>query len=218
MDEQASYMIQAFSTYLGLGVQRVSVNRAIDGTDFEAGGEPFGLLRNDGSTRPAFTAYQVVTRYFSGVTDGAYDHTADGTTRVVLKRGSDRITVLWSMRPDGGTATVDAMGTQALKVNKWGETAPIQAEGGRFTIALAPATANSNSGDRSDYVIGGEPVILVERQDGDVQAAVRSLDENPSPGGSVEAASPSNSGPSTTTRDSDKSKAKATPTPTPKKR
>ena len=67
MDEQASYIIQAFATYVGLNVERVSVNRAIDGTDFEAGGEPFGLLRNDGSTRPAFTAYQVATRYFGSV-------------------------------------------------------------------------------------------------------------------------------------------------------
>jgi hypothetical protein len=218
MDEQASYMIQAFSTYLGLGIQRVSVNRAIDGTDFEAGGEPFGLLRNDGSQRPAFTAYQVVTRYFSGVTDGTFEHAADGTTKVVLKRGSDRITVLWSMSPDGGTATVDALGTQALRVNKWGDTAPIQADGGHFTISLAGATANSNSGDRSDYVIGGEPVILVERQDGNVLAAVRSLDENPVPGGAIEAASVGDPGSaSNQTRSNSDSKSKATPTPTPKK-
>lgn len=217
MDEQSSYIVQAFATYLGLGVQRVSVNRAIDGTDFEAGGEPFGLLRNDGSTRPAFTAYQVVTRYFSGVTEGTYAAEPMGTTRVVLKRGTDRITVLWSMSSSGGSATVDALGAQALQVNKWGEASPIQADGGRFTIALGPATANSNSGDPRDYVVGGEPVILVERADGDVMAAARSLDENPAPGAVIEASAPGNSSASSSRSNNESSSKKATPTPTPKK-
>ena len=71
MTSCSPYIIQAFATYVGLNVERVSVNRAIDGTDFEAGGEPFGLLRNDGSTRPAFTAYQVATRYFGGVREAS---------------------------------------------------------------------------------------------------------------------------------------------------
>jgi len=213
-DEQASYMVEAFATFLSVGVERISVNRAIDGTDFEAGGEPFGLIRNDRSTRPAFTAYQVVTRYFSGVTEGTLSQTTDGLTKAVLKRGSDRITVLWTMSPGGGTATVDALGTRALRVNKWGETSTIQADGGRFTINLAPATANSNPADRSEYVIGGDPVILVERADGNVQAAIRSLDENPTPGG-IEAASAGNAGGSTQNKSN--SGAKATPTPTPQK-
>jgi hypothetical protein len=180
LDEQASYIVQAMATYVGLGVERVSVNRAIDGTDFDAGGEPFGLLRNDGSTRPAFTAYQVVSRYFGGVREASYNaDAASGVTRVTMQRGGERVTVLWTMSPGGATATVDALGSQALKVNKWGEANPIQAEGGRFTIGLSPATANSNEHDRRDYVVGGEPVILVERADGNVMAAYRSLDEAP---------------------------------------
>src|SRR2546430_8869015 len=136
-------MLRLSGPSLGLGTKGVGVTRGIGGTVCGAGGEPFGLLRNDGSTRPAFTAYQVVTRYFGGVTAGTYDPTADGTTRVVLKRGGDRVTVLWSMSPGGGTATVDALGTSALRGNKWGETTTIQADSGRFTIALSPATANS---------------------------------------------------------------------------
>jgi hypothetical protein len=219
MDEQASYIIQAFSTYVGLDVPRVSVNRAIDGTDFEAGGEPFGLLRNDGSTRPAYTAYQVATRYFAGVREASYSHDqASGVTKVTMQRGGERVTVLWTMSGGGVTTSVDAMSAQALKVNKWGEAAPIDAADGRFSIALAGATANSNSGDRTDYVVGGEPVILVERTDGNVMAAYRSLDEVPVPGGQgIEAAAASVSDPPQSQRVQTSSKEKATPTPTPKK-
>ena len=40
MDEQASYLIEAYAMYLALGVERIGVNRAVDGADFRAGGEP----------------------------------------------------------------------------------------------------------------------------------------------------------------------------------
>ncbi len=183
LDEQASYMIQAFATYLGVGVQRVSVNRAVDGTDFEAGGEPFGLLRNDGSTRPAYTAYQVVTRYFAGVRQATYFPTEpSGLTRVVLTRDNERITVAWNMRPQPFAATLEATSTRALRVNKYGETETVRSDGGLYYVLLEPATANSNEHDSYDFVIGGNPVILVERTDGsNPSAAYRSLDEAPRP-------------------------------------
>jgi hypothetical protein len=221
MDEQASYIIQAFATYVGLDVSRVSVNRAIDGTDFEAGGEPFGLIRNDGSTRPAFTAYQVVSRYFGGVREASYRHDdASGVTTVTMQKGGERVTVLWTMSGADASATVDAMGSQALKVNKWGESETLQAAGGKYTIGLRGATANSNGGDRTDYVVGGEPVILVERADGNMAAAYRSLDEIPVPG-PVQIAETTAGDPAPNTqprRVQTSSKEKATPTPTPKKR
>ncbi|MCC7368041.1 MAG: hypothetical protein IT306_06440 [Chloroflexi bacterium] len=226
MDEQASYIIQAFATYVGLGVERIGVNRTIDGTDFEAGGEPFGLLRNDGSTRPAFTSYQVATRYFAGVHNASLTQdAASGVTRVVMQRAGERVTVLWTMSPGGSTATIDAQGGQALKVSKWGDAEPISAAGGKYTIGLAPATANSNEHDRADYVVGGDPVILVERTDGNVMAAYRSLDDIPVPGPQVVEAAAASDAPimnqpqpvANPPQQSGSKKATATPTPTPKK-
>jgi hypothetical protein len=182
MDEQASYIIQAFATYVGLNVERVSVNRAIDGTDFEAGGEPFGLLRNDGSTRPAYKAYQVVARYFAGVRQATYFPTEpSGLTRVVLTREGERITVAWNMRPEPFAATLQATSARALRVNKYGETETVRSDGGLYYVLLHPATANSNEHDPRDYVIGGDPVILVERTDNNPTAAYRSLDDAPQP-------------------------------------
>ena len=176
LDEQAAYIVQAFATYLGLNVQRVSVNRVIDGTDFEAGGEPFGMLRNDGSTRPAFQALQVVTRYFANTRDASYS-SADrsGMARAVLEKDDERITVVWTMRPEALPVTVDAIAPRALRVDKYGATETIEAEAGVYRLTLAPATANSNAGDPNDYVVGGDPVILVESRNDDDMAA-RPLD------------------------------------------
>jgi len=129
-------------------------------------------------------------------------------------RGGERVTVLWTMSPGGGTASVDALGSQALRVGKWGDAETIQAAGGKFAVGLAPATANSNAGDRNDYVVGGDPVILVERTDGNMHTAFRSLDDVPVAGPVVEAASVADPQPRSTGSSSAK---KATPTPTPQK-
>ena len=182
LDEQASYMIQAFATYLGMGIRRIGVNRTVDGTDFQAGGEPFGMLRNDGSTRPALTAFGVVTRYFAGANSGGYFPTDEtGLTRVVLERPGERITAAWTMRPEPLPTALEATTHSALRVNKYGKTDVLQAEDGFYRLDLAPATANSNEHDTEDFVVGGDPVILVERLDGDVHAAYRSLDVAPRP-------------------------------------
>ena len=179
LDEQASYMIQAFATYLGLNIQRVSVNRVIDGTDFEAGGEPFGMLRNDGSSRPAFQALQVVTRYFAGARDASYAPAeGSGLTKVVIQKDDERVTVAWTMRPSSLPVTLDAIAPRALLVDKYGGTSELEAQGGSYSLTLAGATANSNAGDPNDYVVGGDPLILVESRDG-AAAAPRPLDVAP---------------------------------------
>jgi len=182
LDEQSSYLVEAFATYVALGVQRIGVNRAVDGADFRAGGEPFGLIRNDGSARPAYAAFQVISRYFSGVRASQYFPTdRSGLTRVVLERDGERVTVLWTMHPEPTTAFVDAASPGAVVVSKYGEAEEIRAEGGRYRLDLEPATANSNETDPGDYVVGGNPVILVERADRDVARAYRPLSVAPRP-------------------------------------
>ncbi len=182
LDEQASYLIEAFATFLAFGVNRIGVNRLIDGADFEAGGEPFGLLRNDQSARPAFAAFQVISRYFAGARSATYLPTdASGLTGVVLEKEGERVTVLWTMRPERLRVPVEALGSRALRVAKAGTTEVINARNGLYQIDLQPATANSNLADPNDYVVGGSPVILVERRDGNLALAYRSLDVPPRP-------------------------------------
>lgn len=162
LDEQANYVVEAMATYLAMGVERVGINRLIDGQDFAHGGEPFGLLRNDLSRRPAYTAFQVVSRYFAGATPIAYEERND-VVRVVLQRPGERITVAWTLRPQSQWLAVDAVSPSATVVTKYGDTRTAWAdEYGNYWFDLAGATANSNEADRRDYVVGGDPLILVE--------------------------------------------------------
>jgi hypothetical protein len=166
LDEQANYIVESFATYLAMGVERVGVNRLIDGQDFKNGGEPFGMLRNDLTPRPAFKAFQVVTRYFGGASPVSYEE-RNGLFRVELERPGERITVAWTIRPQDQALTVEGVAPGAVVVNKYGDTQQVWAdEYGDFSVTLPGATANSNEADGRDYVVGGDPLILIERHDG----------------------------------------------------
>jgi hypothetical protein len=167
MDEQANYVVESLATYMALGVERVGFNRLMDGQDFRNGGEPFGLLRNDGSKRPAFRAFQVATQLFSRAGVVSFDDGADsGYAEVVLERPGERITVAWSMRGTPIRYRPRALGDQSLLVGKYGESRPLVSDAGRYDLVLLAATANTNDADPTDFVVGGDPIIIVERYDG----------------------------------------------------
>jgi hypothetical protein len=163
-DQQASFIMQELALSLAVGVQRVEINRMIDGTDFQAGGEPFGLVRNDFTVRPAFLAYRTAATLFSGVTGGTItENTATGVYRVLLRRPGAILTVLWDQHPQPAAVTI-AVPRGTLIFDKFGELVPFTAQHGRVTLALAGATGNTNSANPADYVIGGNPLIVVSLQ------------------------------------------------------
>jgi hypothetical protein len=181
LEEQAAYMIQAFATYVALDVERVSVNRSVDGTDFDAGGEPFGMVRNDGTPRPALKSFSLVSRYFSNATSATY-HLPDersGVMGVEILRPGERVVVAWTTDDRPQTADIFATRSRALRLDKFGRSRKVEARDGGYRVELPGATANSNEIDRYDFVVGGDPVILVERDDGDLDKALRPLDIAP---------------------------------------
>ena len=66
-EEQAFLLVQALSLEIAAGAERIAVYKMADTeTDRAADPEPFGLVRMDGTRRPAFTAYKVATNYLAG--------------------------------------------------------------------------------------------------------------------------------------------------------
>ncbi len=60
MEEQASYVIQSVALARAAGIERYAIYKMVDG-DAE-NGELFGLVRNNGTVRPAYVAYHVPAR------------------------------------------------------------------------------------------------------------------------------------------------------------
>jgi hypothetical protein len=167
LDEQASYMIEAVALAEVAGVERAAVYKMTDGKVLN--GEPYGLVRDDGSTRPAYQAYQTALKY---LTAGTATLTKSGVTDVVtIDEGRRRVTVAWSLQPQPASATVVPQGASAQLVTKLGQASPVALPSDPtqtdYVLSLAPATANTDDGNPDNYIIGGDPAILVEDGIGD---------------------------------------------------
>jgi hypothetical protein len=163
VDDQASYMVQAFAIDLASGVQRIEVNRMLDGPEFAAGGDPYGLIRNDGTPRPAFFAYRAVASLFAGATAERMQLSDPrGVATVVLRRAGERITVVWDERPTATTIALPASAGRAMLYDKFGQGRSIAASRGRYVLQLTGARANTDPVNPKAYVVGGSPWILVE--------------------------------------------------------
>jgi hypothetical protein len=156
IQEQAAYIIQAAAYAIASGAQRVFVYRLQD-TEWP---EAYGLVRTNGTLRPAYTAFQLVSRYFSRISSAQVAQQGD-VQQIVLRRGNERLNVVWNRSSRAQTVRVGAGATSATVVDQGGATRSIRATAGQFELELPPATAN-NGLDANDYMIGGSPFILVE--------------------------------------------------------
>lgn len=158
-EEAAAYLIQSYANAWAAGVERYFFFRTND-VDM---GEYFGLIRNDLSLRPAYFAYQVATTYLISptfttrqVTGGAINVTLWGTPR-------GKASVLWNPTPTDTVYTLAAARPTATLVYRRGDTQTLTAVDSAYTIPLPGATANLVS-DPDDYIIGGDPVIVIESE------------------------------------------------------
>jgi len=166
-EEAAAYTIQSYANAWASGVERYFFFRTHD-SDM---GEYFGLIRNDHTLRPAYVAYQVATTYLVSptfttrvISDSYLNVTLWGTPR-------GKVSVLWNESPVTGVYTLPAAMPTATFVDRWGGTRTVTAanvltgttEFYVYTATLPAATANLDS-NLDDYIIGGDPLIVVETE------------------------------------------------------
>ncbi|MCL5265422.1 MAG: hypothetical protein M1343_09580 [Chloroflexi bacterium] len=168
LSEQASFIIESMALSLVSDIQRFSIYKLVD--DNIIGGEPYGLVRNDFSLRPAYVAYQVAVSYLSR--PGRVSHQRDGSIEsVTIDSGTAKTVVYWNNLPRPASVMVKPSGTRAKLVSKNGKetTLPLPSDPQMpyYVIALGEATANTADGDPNRYIIGGDPVIFVEEGIGD---------------------------------------------------
>jgi len=164
LDEQAAYMIQAFAMGIAGGASRIGVFKMIDTpTDLAANPEPFGLVRADGSHRPAFGAYRVATTYMAGFQSGQLEQRSD-VSIVTISRANGTTTALWTRTPSPATVQIPARADSATLVDMWGNRRVIYAAGGAYSVSLPGASCTHGP----PCIIGGPPYLIVE---GKVDAA-----------------------------------------------
>ncbi|MBI5565355.1 MAG: hypothetical protein HY870_10680 [Chloroflexi bacterium] len=156
LDEQSHFIIQSFAIALAAGTQRIAIYKMADVPgDHAANPEPFGLVREDGSRRPAFAAFQVAANYLAGFTAATLDQRGD-YAQVTVQRGEAWTTVAWTRQPSPVNIEVVAHTAQATLVDATGRTQRISAKNGKYIIELAGASCTGGC------LIGGAPRLIVE--------------------------------------------------------
>ncbi|HLH24753.1 MAG TPA: hypothetical protein VK066_19705 [Chloroflexota bacterium] len=166
--DQASYLLQAFSLGVAGDAKRISVYKAEDGKGAAFNGdvdavERAALVREDGSLRPAYLAYQTAVRYLHDAQAAQYFRGPTAEAVVVDRPEGQRVTALWDAAPRPVAARLAASGTRAELVDAAGQVRPLEAApDGAYAIALPPATCNTDLADPARYLMGGETYLVVE--------------------------------------------------------
>lgn len=161
VDQQAAYIIQAYAlAFAANRGARIATYRLVD--DLAAdNGEAFGLLRANGSRRPAYTAYQLAARYMGGFTFARRLEEETGPlVEYVRFTFEDSVThVAWARTQDTATLIIPARTSRATLVDMMGNEWTIQPENGSYHIGLQGAVCND---PQSGCLIGGAPWFLIE--------------------------------------------------------
>ena len=164
MDQQASYVIQAFALARAAGVERMSIYKLVD----EARGGCQRAVRTGAQRRlgaPGVHRVQTAVRYMSAPTsavytwDGASDPPTDdqitqllqsnanrtqwiwpaAVNWVTLERGTERVIVAWNASPKLVTAQIPAAAKSAQVIDKFGrDTGEVVAQNGMYQLELYP--------------------------------------------------------------------------------
>lgn len=158
IDEQADFVVQSVAYALAGGLERfILFQYADDGL-----GESFGLTRNDGSIRPAYTALRTIVQHVHDAT-AAERQNVGNVERIAILTPRGRVTVLWARGPSPEVGSIDALSGSARLIEVDGSSIRLTPEGGRYQLQLRGATNNrSFANPITDYIIGGRPRIVVE--------------------------------------------------------
>jgi hypothetical protein len=155
--QQSAFLVQASALALAAGVERMAVYKFYDWS-LPPHGEAFGLLRADGSRRPAFDTWKLVIQVFSGVESAALAQ-SDALDVVRLRRDDEQqVIVAWARTAEAARLRVSAAAADAVLFDQYGGAQVIQPEAGYYTLALDGARCNRTDG----CAVGGNAILLVQ--------------------------------------------------------
>lgn len=158
LDQQASYLVHSFALGLAAGAERIGVYKLIDIPAYPTGFPAYGLIRADGSQRPAYAAMKVITTYFRD-TRSARLIRSGSTDIVTLNRGAQTTRIAWARSSATTNVSLPAFSQQATLISLDGSTQAIAAINNQYRLTLPGAECKD---PLHGCAIGGAPIILVE--------------------------------------------------------
>ncbi len=162
LEEQASYVVQAYA--LGFAANRgsrIAYYRLVDDPAAD-NGEGFGLLRVDGTSRPAYEAYRLVVNEFNGFTFARRVEEEAGPTLDYVRFTFETTVkhVVWARTPETATLVIPARSEGATLVNTvTNARQTVTPQDGVYRVT-APGAACDDPPE--GCAIGGVPWMLIE--------------------------------------------------------
>lgn len=163
--QQASWLITNYTYALYKDVKRYYFFRTTDAGDTL---QPWGLMNDAGTLRPAYTAYQVAAQYlptsFAFNVRYFFESSPNQTANRITFYGTPlgRVSVFWNIGPNPQTLTTFAVLATGTLVAQDGSTSSSTAVNGQRTFNLA-AAPNFNRYAAGDCLVSSPPLILIEK-------------------------------------------------------
>ena len=167
LEDQAAFLMQSFALSLSAGAQRIAVYKWKD-VGLPPGGEPFGVLRTDGTRRPAYDAYRLITTHYAATTS-ATRQTHDLYSVVTLERGAKTTRVLWASTQADAAIAVPALAPTARLIDQTGAEQVLEAQNGTYALTLPGARCPEDPEcplEHPKCIIGGKTYLLIEENAG----------------------------------------------------
>lgn len=158
--EQAAFMPQGLVLAAAAGADRIGLYKLVDTPgDVAANPEPFGLVRSDGTLRPAFVTARVAIRQLADAERVTWSN-RNLVSQAVIERSSQVTRVLWSRVPAAQQVKIPALTDRAILSDMWGNESVVTQVGGAYSLTLYGGECQQTNGDFC--MIGGPPVYLTE--------------------------------------------------------
>lgn len=155
LNRQAAFVLQAYVLARAAGVRSLAIYRAGDVDD---NGHYWGLLRADGTARPALLAYRTAAEWLSHTRPAGLQQPQPGVTLASFCRDDATMYAFWNDGPQPATISLPADAATARLVQTDGSTTGLTATGGKYRVTLPAAAARTPAA-----LPLGEPRLLAER-------------------------------------------------------
>jgi hypothetical protein len=159
LDQQASFLVQAAGLGLAAGADHIGVYKFYDWA-LPPGGESFGLLRADGSRRPAFDTWAMVIQNLNGVTQANLAQNADVDVVRLTRADGQEIIIAWARTSSPAQIQVSATSEQAQLYDQYGNMMIARPLSNQYALTLPGALCNEVDG----CPVGGLVSLLVQPQ------------------------------------------------------
>jgi len=156
LDQQAAFIVQATALGLAGGAERIAVYKFYD-WNLPPGSESFGLLRADGSRRPAFDAWAMVIKQFEGVKQAKMAQTKDMEVVKLTLADESFLYVLWARTAADVNLTAAVSNNQLALMDEYGHNEPAGIDtNGQISLTLRGARCDKKDG----CAVGGDVQII----------------------------------------------------------